>query len=64
MVHELPLDEKFSNFVQYNDFSDFGFDPFELKDQACSYFVFTTSQKKTKRIFLNVMLIDPYYDNI
>ena len=64
MVLELPFDETFVNFVKFNNFSDFGFDPSNLKHEACSYFVFTTKQNKTKRIFLNVMLIDPYYNDI
>ena len=64
MVYELPPYEKFSNFVKFNSFSDFGFDPFELKGEACSHFVFTTVHNKSRRIFLNVMMIDPYYDDI
>ena len=56
--------ERFINFVKFSNLSDVGFDPFELKDEACSYFLFTTQNIKTKKVHANIMLIDPYYDNM
>lgn len=64
MVFELPGDRTFMNFTNLNKLSDIGFNPSEIKDEACAEFVWTTVETKTKRIFVNVMLIDPYYDNV
>ena len=62
MVYELPANEKFIDFVEYHHFDDIGFKTAGLRIEACSCFTFLTLEKKFNRLLLNVMFVDPYYE--
>jgi hypothetical protein len=48
-VLELPAEESFVDFVEWNKFEDFGFDPLNLKIEASSFIVFLTMVKAKRQ---------------
>ena len=62
MVYELPKRERFIDFVDYNTYNDFGFKTDGLRIEASSCIPFLTIDSAKNRIYLNVMMVDAYYD--
>ena len=58
MIYELPVNEKFVDFLNYNSLNSIRFNQPKINIDVCSHIVFLT--KKRKRFIVNVMLIDPY----
>ena len=52
------------NFIDFNSFNDIGFNPSGLRIEACSRFPFVTYNRKKKKYSINLILIDPHYDDI
>ena len=63
LIYKLPKDENFINFVKFNNLEDLGFKPAGLRIEACSRFAYLTTNQKSLRTYLNLLLIDPFYDN-
>ena len=64
MILELPERHKFFCFADSQKLQELGFAPRDLKIEGCSHFVYLTQDKKTKKVQINIMFVDPYYDNI
>ena len=64
LVYDLEKNHQFINFVDFNNFEDVGFYPGPLRIECCSNFVFLTLDTKKKRVVVNFMLVDPYYEDI
>ena len=63
LIYEIPNDERFTCFVNFNEIKDLGFKPYDLKMEASTSMVFITSNRKTRREAINIMIIDPYYES-
>ena len=61
-ILKLDKNEKFLSFVEFNCFTDIGFFPNYLSIECCSCFLYLT--KKCCKIYMNLLLVDPYFDNI
>ena len=61
-MYEIPKDETFINFVNFEKLEDLGFKTGYLRIEACSRFAYLTRNEHTQYTYLNLMLIDPYYD--
>ena len=64
MIYEIPPTERFVNFIDFNTFHDIGFCPNGLRIEACSKVAFLTYDKQYKRRFVNLILIDPFFDDV
>ena len=62
MIYNLPESESFVDFIEYNRLKDLGFNEKGLKIEACTVFAFLTNDKIFQRLFINILLVDPYYD--
>lgn len=62
LIYEIPDKEQLYSFITYNNLSDLGFTPKGMRIEGCSQFAFLTKNKKNSEIFVNMMLVDPYYD--
>jgi hypothetical protein len=67
-IINIPEDERFVGFVDFNSFVDIGFYPKNLKIECCSHFTYLTTgrdqeadQFSTK---LNLLLVDPFPNEI
>ena len=58
IVYEIPSNEKFIDFLQFNSLADLKFNSGSTNFDACSSFLFLTQKKN--RIIVNLLLIDPY----
>ena len=58
---ELPEDENFINFIEFNDLEDLGIEASDLKIETCSRFAFLTEDLHEK-MRINVLLVDPYHE--
>ena len=45
MIYNLPENENFMDFIEYNKLKDLGFNEKGLKIEACSVFAFLTNDK-------------------
>ena len=65
MVYHLPKKECFVDFIEFTHLDDIGFDPKGVRTETCSRFAFLTYNKKTRwKQQVNLILIDPFYDDI
>lgn len=55
-------EEKFFGFVEYIDLNQMGFDPSQFHIEASSQIVFLTQDIRSGRVFINIMFVDPYYE--
>ena len=62
LVYYLEKTETFKGFVEFNSFEDLDFAPKGLKINCCSRFAFLTLDEDTQKIFVNILLVDPYYE--
>jgi hypothetical protein len=62
LLYEIPKTERFVSFADFNTFDDLGFTPGRLRIELCSNIVFLTQDRKDDSLFVNILLIDPYYD--
>jgi len=62
LVYYLPQTETFKGFVEFNSFEDLGFVPTGLRINCCSRFAFLSLDEDTQKIFVNILLADPYYE--
>jgi hypothetical protein len=65
-ILKLLPDEKFVCWINFNQFSDIGFFPKDLRIECCSHFAFLTtgqdkSQGKLSKNQINLILMDPFY---
>lgn len=65
----LPSDERFVSFVDFNSFTDIGFFPKHLRIECCSHFLFLTTSRgndlqNDQKNRLNLLLLDPFYSEI
>ena len=64
MVFDISSHEKFISFIEFRSFEDIGLDPYGLKTSTCSIFAYLTIHKKYQRMHVNILLIDPYYEDM
>ena len=60
-ILELPSNEHFLDFLQFNRLRDLNFHSGKMNVNACSYFMFITEKKN--KLVINLMLVDPYLKN-
>ena len=53
--------EIFIAHLQFNKLEDLGFYPDKLFLEASSIFAFLTLDKKSKKVIVNILIVDPYY---
>ena len=61
MIYKIPKTDKFLSFVNYHNFDDLGFKTDGLYLDGCSKFAYLTLNELTQKIFVNIMMIDPYF---
>ena len=61
MIYNIAENENFVDFIEFNKLKDLGFHVKGLRIEACSRFAFLTLNKKSQRMFVNVLFVDPYY---
>ena len=61
-ILQLDKDEFFLSFVEFNSFTDIGFFPDYLHIECCTTFLFLT--RNGCKVKMNLLLIDPYYQEI
>ena len=61
MIYNIGENENFVDFIEFNNLTDLGFNVKGLRIEACSRFAFLTLNKKSQRMFVNVLFVDPYY---
>jgi len=64
VMFELPVNEEFVDFVEFNNLQDLGLNVWNMRIETCSRFAYITLNRKEMKQYLNIMLIDPYQDNI
>lgn len=62
LVYQIPNQQKFIDFVSFNNYKDLGFSGSDkLALEGCSRFAMLT-EDDFGRMFITIMLIDPYYE--
>jgi len=64
LVYELPSNQSFVNFIEFNNLDDIGFYPGNLRIQCCSVFAFLTQSTTSQNMNVNLLIVDPYYSDI
>jgi hypothetical protein len=64
MILHIPDEEKFMGFIEFNSFFDVGFKPTGLSTNTSTKFAYLTVNDVTQKMVVNLLIIDPYFDEI